>query len=136
MSRAADITAQLIAALKQSGLAGQQVTGSRRQLRRYATYPAIGVFRLQDVPTGAAVSIGREARQLSLELRLLNTGAVAEDATDDLHESVNLLVHQTLAALGTLETGGVEWNSADENPALGICRAQYHITYHRMEGEL
>lgn len=136
MSRAADITEQLIAALKQSGLAGQQVTSSRSELRRYATYPAIGVFRLQDVPAGASAAIGVEMRQLSLELRLLNAGAIAEDATDDLHEAVNQLVHQTLAALGMLETGGVEWNTADENPALGVCRAQYQITYRRMEGEL
>jgi hypothetical protein len=90
------------------------------------------LHQVADLPQSGA-PIGVEYRQLTLELEILAEREVPHDACDAVHGQAHLILY----ALGLdIVPGAVQWDYDDENPALGICRAQYAITYRRMEGEL
>lgn len=136
MSQANDIAAGVESALLASGLAADRVTRSRRRLRKYRQYPAIGVYLSGDQPSSSAGSapIGFEYREVEIELELCATGPVPEGVTSQLHGDVNAIV---MAAFpGDVRRGGVQWAGDPGNPSLGIVRAQYLIFYRRLEGEL
>ena len=135
MSQSLQILMQIKQALVDAGLVGGQVTESARVLRRYRHYPAIGIFRLDDAPAGDVAPVGFEMRQLSCELRILQDDAVAETAVDALHAQVHRIVMSLRLGVLTV-SGGVSFDTAEENPDLGVIRAQYHINYRRQEGDL
>lgn len=132
MSRANDIIDAAVAALIAAGVAGGRVTRSLEQGYSYDDFPVVLLHLVADVPDGGA-PVGFEYRGLTLELEVLADGEVPHAACDTVHGVVNTVLN---ALPFTVKRGAVQWDYDEENPALGICRAQYHVSYRVKEGEL
>lgn len=132
MSRANDIIDAAVSALIAAGVAGGRVTRSLEQGYSYDDFPVVLLHLVADVPTGSA-PMGFEYRGLTLELEVLADGEVPHAACDAVHRAANTVL---LALPYPVQRGAVQWDYDEENPALGICRAQYLFSYRRPEGEL
>ncbi|HJV92176.1 MAG TPA: hypothetical protein VJ572_01820 [Azonexus sp.] len=133
MSKANDIMRAAEAALIASGVAGDRVTRSLEKGYSYDDFPAILLHQVGDVPAGTPAPVGYEYRQLTVELEIRAEGDVPHDACDAAHGPANAVMF----TLGVgVASGSVQWTYDEENPALGVCLAQYIIPYRRREGEL
>ncbi|OHX20509.1 hypothetical protein [Chromobacterium sphagni] len=100
----------------------------------FGEFPALLLHQLQDIPLSGS-PVGYEYRQLSVELEIRADGDVPHEACNEVLEAAHGALHASLE-VQDLQSGMVEWGYDEENPALGVCRAHYLLTYRRREGEL
>ncbi|PRP71503.1 hypothetical protein BUE93_05755 [Chromobacterium amazonense] len=122
------------AALLGATAAGERVSRDLQQGLNFGEFPAIVLHQLHDVPL-LGNPVGYEYRQLTVELEMLAEGDVPHAACGALHEVVHARLHDRLE-VQDLQAGTVQWSYDEENLQLGVCRAQYLLTYRRREGEL
>ena len=133
MSIAIDIAKAAEAGLLALGVFGSRVTRSLETGDSYEDFPAALLQMGVDVPSGQPAPVTVEYRVFTLELEVMADGEVPHDACD----AVLVPAHAVMMALAPqVSCGTVQWGYDEENPALGIVRIQYQITYRRQEGEL
>lgn len=134
MSKVNDICNAAVSLLRAAGFAGDRVTRDLAEADGYEDFPAVLLHQVSDVESSEPVPIGFESRVLTLELEILAQGDVPHEACDAPHQAAN----SVLLALPVqrVQRGAVQWGYDDENPALGICRAQYLVSYRCQKGEL
>lgn len=133
MSIAIDIAKAAEAGLLALGVFGSRVTRSLETSDSYEDFPAASLQMAPDVPSGQPAPVGFEYRVFALDLEVMAEGDVPHDACD----AVLVPAHAVMMALSPqVSCGTVQWGYDEENPALGIVRVQYQITYRRQEGEL
>ncbi len=135
MSHAERICAALHAALLDRTPAQGRVTRSLERGYGFDVFPALLLHMTGDIPLAGA-PVGVEMRELTIELELLADGDVPHSAGDELHAAAHAIVMESMEPEVACRSGSVSYEYDDENPALGIVRAQYHITYRRIEGDL
>lgn len=123
------------AALLAGHIAGGNITRDREAFFEYGSEPAVLLNLASDLPASQPAPIGIEYRLLLLDLEISAEGAVPHDACNAILAQAHPLL-RTALALYRPEQRHVEWSYDDENPALGIVRAQYQLIYRRQEGEL
>lgn len=122
------------AALLGKTAAGERVSRDLQKGLNFGEFPAVCLHQLQDVPLSGS-PVGYEYRQLSIELELLAEGDVPHSACEALRAEVHTVLHAAVE-VQDLQAGAVQWEYDEENQRLGICRAQYLLTYRRRGGEL
>lgn len=133
MSVAIDIAKAAEAGLLALGVFDGRVTRSLEAGDSYEDFPAALLQMGADVPSGQPAPVGVEYRVFVLELEVMAEGEVPHDACD----AVLVPAHAVMMALSPqVSCSTMQWGYDEENPALGIARVQYQITYRRMEGEL
>jgi len=133
MSKVNGICDAVVAALLAAGVAAGRVTRSLEEASSYQEFPAVLVHLVADVESPDRPPIGFEYRSLTLELEVLAEGDVPHAACDVTHREANTVL---LGLPYAIQRGAVQWGYDDENPALGICRAQYLVSYRCPKGEL
>lgn len=133
MSTANGICDAVVAALLAAGVAAGRVTRSLEESDSYEDFPSVLVHLVSDVDSADRPPIGFEYRLLTLELEVLAEGDVPHAACDVVHRAANGVL---LGLPYPIQRGAVQWGYDDINPALGICRAQYLVSYRCPKGEL
>jgi hypothetical protein len=138
MSHIETIMQQLEQALLDHTPAGPRISRSLERGYSYDDFPVIVLHQHSDLPAEGS-PVGLAYRQLQIELEILAEGDIPHAACDP----VLTAAHQALQTLATSLPGchsmaldSVQWEFDDDNPALGICRAQYRIHYRRPEAAL
>ncbi len=101
----------------------------------FGEFPVIVLHQLRDVPLSGN-PVGYEYRQLSVELEIQADGDEPHAACDSVLTAAHQALHDSLSSLQDLQQGMIDWDYDEENPALGVCRVQYLLTYRRREGEM
>lgn len=133
MSKANGICDAVVAALLAAGVADGRVTRSLEEANSYQDVPAVLVHLVSDVESPERSPTGFEYRSLTLELEVLAEGDVPHAACDVPHRAANAVL---LGLPYAIQRGAVQWGYDEENAALGICRAQYLVSYRCQKGEL
>lgn len=133
MSKANGICDAVVASLLAAAVAAGRVTRSLEEANSYEDFPAVLVHLVSDVESADRAPIGVEYRALTLELEILAEGDVPHAACDVVHREANGVL---LSSPYAIQRGAVQWGYDEENPALGICRAQYLVSYRCPKGEL
>ncbi|MFK7089406.1 hypothetical protein AAFM71_11390 [Chromobacterium violaceum] len=115
--------------------ADDRVTRNLDRGYSFGEFPAIVLHQLRDVPLSGS-PVGYEYRQLSVELEIQADGDEPHAACDGVLTAAHLALHDSLYSLQDLQQGMIDWDYDEENPALGVCRVQYLLTYRRREGEM
>ncbi|WP_047258060.1 hypothetical protein [Chromobacterium subtsugae] len=134
MSKIEGLMHGLELALLNATPAGDRVSRDVEKGYSFGEFPAIVLHQLQDVPL-AGSPVGYEYRQLSVELEIRADGDVPHAACNGVLAVVHGVLHASPGVMD-LQSGVVDWGYDEENPALGVCRAQYLLTYRRREGEM
>ncbi|MBP4051999.1 hypothetical protein J9978_21210 [Chromobacterium violaceum] len=134
MSRVEQLMNAAESALLGATSAGERVSRDLQKGLNFGEFPSLCLHQLHDVNVPGA-PIGYEYRQLTIELEMLAEGDVPHSACEAFRAEVHTVLHGRLDVDG-VQAGAVQWEYDEENPRLGICRAQYLLTYRRREGEL
>ncbi|MGC0152766.1 hypothetical protein ACPRNU_09945 [Chromobacterium vaccinii] len=135
MSKVEKLMRAMEEALRGATPAADRVSRDVEKGYSFGEFPAIVLHQLRDVPLSGS-PVGYEYRQLSVELEIQADGDEPHAACDGVLTAVHLALHDSLYSLQDLQQGMIDWDYDEENPALGVCRVQYLLTYRRREGEM